>query len=265
MLIPCVRVFDIRVSDKSSDGAASARYIPDSSRLFVHDHRGAYTRGFCQLFEPQVVAFHLLEHLLRLFLRSEEHAVVLHPLRTPERGGFHIVGSLDNRDIDVLQFAVASVVLERREENGVGREVDDCLDGRSQSTSAISDGSLFALFDHPRQVDVLQVADTTDALLLSQRLHQSAVYTGGDDRLFQGDADQCAFWQVMGFGLVGRNKDIRMQCLAAVPRVGKLNGGITIIANHRKIRGVFQVQRVAIGACRAVPTARTRRKDGWGK
>ena len=78
----------------------------------------------------------------------EEQSVETHPLGTSQSGGFHVVGTFDDGNIQFLDTAITATVLERRQKDGIGMQVDDALHIGIHTVATIGDGTPAAGFVH---------------------------------------------------------------------------------------------------------------------
>ena len=127
MRVVAPRVLDVGIPNQSSDGALSSWHIPHTARQFVHDGADMRRIALCQFLQPQVVGLHRSEQAVGLRLCSEEHAIETHPFRPSQGTRLHVVSRLDDGDAEMLQSAIATAVLERRQEQGIGLQVEDDL------------------------------------------------------------------------------------------------------------------------------------------
>ena len=131
--------------------------------------------------EALVTTVHFSKKVVGLWRNPEEQSVETHPLGTSQSGGFHVVGTFDDGNIQFLDTAITATVLERRQKDGIGMQVDDALHIGIHTVATIGDGAPAAGFVNGGQFDVLQVADTADATKHTQIIHQSAVDGRVDD------------------------------------------------------------------------------------
>ena len=116
-----------------------------------------------------------------------EHAVELHPLRPSQCRNLHVVGRLDDGDMYVFQFPVASAVLERRDEQAFGLHVYDFLDIGTHAVSTVGDMTGFCRFHcytllYIGDIDIIKVTHTTDGIGCLKVIQQTAKHRGKNDR-----------------------------------------------------------------------------------
>ena len=81
----------------------------------------------CACLNAVVGFLHLNKKTVCLGFLTYEHAIETHPLGTSKRRRLHIVGTLDKRYMKFVELAIASTVLEGRDEHRIGFSVDDFL------------------------------------------------------------------------------------------------------------------------------------------
>ena len=64
--------------------------------------------------EALVTTVHFSKKAVGLWRNPEEQSVETHPLGTSQSGGFHVVGTFDDGNIQFLDTAITTTVLERR-------------------------------------------------------------------------------------------------------------------------------------------------------
>ena len=140
-----------------------------------------------------IAPLYLLEETVGTLLLTIEHAIEAHPLGSCQWGGFHVFGAFDDGNIDVLQSAIASGILEGREEDGIGLCVDDLLDDRAHAVAAVYESSLLHTLLHERHFDILQVGHAGHLLFGLQLADKSTVHTGEHNAAAEGSAHNGTF------------------------------------------------------------------------
>ena len=146
--------------------------VPHGTDHLVDECLAAFA-GLCSLsLQRLIVLIYNLEEAVGLVVFAEEQSVELHPLGTGQRRRFHIFCTFYERDVDILEFAVAATILEGREHDDVGLDVDDALDGGIHATTAVGNMSFAHALLYVRNLDVLQVGNGGDALAEPERREQ---------------------------------------------------------------------------------------------
>ena len=255
-LVAAPRIADSGVGNHLSYGAFAARHIPYRARQLVHKHLLARSFGILARYiclQSSVFLIYLGKERVGLLLLSEQHSVEAHPLGAAQRRSLHVVGSLDYGYVQFAHATITAAVLERREEDGIGRKVDNRLYGRAQRTAAVANlACLYALF-HPRKVNIHQVAHATNGIGGTQFIGQGTMNAGCDERFLQWCVYyRCSWMQrlqavVTCTAAVAGHQQIGMQRLPEVPGVGKSNHTVAVAIDNFDAFGILHLQGVAHG------------------
>ena len=112
MFVGSPRILALCIAQHLTDGALTAGHIPYRACHLVQDHRRLHFGGLCQCLELQTTAIDHSKQAVGTRFATKEHAIEAHPLSTCQRGGFHILRTLDERDVDVLQLTIPTTILE---------------------------------------------------------------------------------------------------------------------------------------------------------
>ena len=115
-------------------------------------------------------------------LLAVEHAVEADPLGAGQRRLLHILGALDDGDVDLLQPAVAARVLEGREQQGVGLGVDDLLDQGAHAVAAVREAARGEPLADVGHLHILRVGHAGHLSLSPQLADEGGMDAGEDDR-----------------------------------------------------------------------------------
>ena len=224
---------------KLAGGAATSRYIPRRTAFhFTHQFRlGALRVGYG--FQFVVALFHFGKDTVRQGFLSEKHSIETDPLGTSEGRCFHVVGTFDDRDFQLLHLSVASAILVRRKQQGIRVKVDNLLHIRIGAFPCIDDGSLLASFDDGRYLDVLDFANAPDAVHGSQFVDEVAMRSGIDQRLAQRSADNRSCGQMFGHFLVLVYQKIGAEDSGRIPRIPQTGFRIAFALNQGQVFGIF--------------------------
>ena len=226
-----------------SQRATSTGDIPHGTHHLV-DKCLAALAGLCSLgLQCLVVLINNLEEAVGLVVFPEEQSIELHPLGTSQWRRFHIFGTFDQRDVDILEFAVSATILERREHDDVGLDVDDALDGRIHAATAVSDMTVAHALLYVRNLDVLQIGNSDDAFTESERREQRAMDGGKHRSMLDGRTD---------YGAVGQRlstwyEQIGMEHPTLFPRIANDRLGISVVLDNGKQRGILQLEGITVG------------------
>ena len=92
------------------DIAISRRHKPGSAELLFGDNGRVRHIGRDQLFQIEITLFRLPENGIGQRFLTEQHPVETNPFGTSQRQRFHIIGSLDNGDSQLLDRPVATIL-----------------------------------------------------------------------------------------------------------------------------------------------------------
>ena len=191
-----------------------------------------------------VTLLHRSKQAVRPLPDAEQTPVEAHPLGTPQGRSLQIVGTFHNRDAQLFDAAVAVAVLKRREQDGIGMQLDDTLDVRVHADSTIYNLPLRMPFNDLGQLDIAQVAYTSDGIDHAQIGQQSAMYRGIDQRLGQRRPHDCSLRQIVRQGIVFGHQHVGVQRPQRVPRIAERRHGVAGIIHHHQVLGMTQIQRV---------------------
>ena len=245
MLVVSPRILALGIFQHLADGAVSTRHIPDRTRDFVQYDRTPDLGGHCHLLQGLIAAVNHGKQAVGTLLTPEEHSVETHPLGTSQGCCLHILGTLYQRDVDILHLAIASAVLEGRQEDGIGMLVDKLFYNRTHGVATVRDAPLCHLFVDIGHLDVFQVGHPCYLVLGMQHLQQGTMHRGKDDAACQRRADNGSLGK-MGRQLgIRRHQDIAVQHLTFLPGVLQRCHGIALVAHHRQFAGILESKGVA--------------------
>ena len=166
MLIGSPRILALGISQHLTNGAATSRHIPHGARHLVQHHRALHLRGQSHLLQGIVTAVDHSKQTVGTLLATQQHAIETHPLSTCQGRGFHILGTLDEGDVNLLHLAIATTILKRRQEDSIRALVDDFFYHRTHAVATIADATFRHLLVDIGYLDVFQVGHSCYALLL---------------------------------------------------------------------------------------------------
>ena len=94
-----------------TDGAASAWHIPHAAHQLVDEYGATMTSLSSLLLEGSLALVNLGKEAVGHLGTSIEQAIETHPLGTGQGRRLHILGTLDEGDVEFLDLAIASAVL----------------------------------------------------------------------------------------------------------------------------------------------------------
>ena len=247
MVVGSPRIASVGIANHLPQRATATRDVPHGTHHFVDKCLTTFAglRGLG--LQRLVVLIYDLEEAVGLVVFTKEQSIELHPLGTSQWRRFHIFCTFDQRDVDILELAVSTTILERREHNNVGLDVDDALDGRIHAATAVGDMSVAHALLYLRYLDILQISNGGDALAESERREQRAMDGGKHRSMLDGRTDYGAVGQAIGQLLSARHEQIRMEHPTFFPRIADDRLGISVVPDNGEQRGILQLQGITIG------------------
>ena len=151
-----------------------------------------------------IAAVHEGKKAVGLVFATVQQAIEAHPLGTAQRRRFHVLSTLHDGNVYLLQLTIAATVLERRQQQGIGVQVDNLFDDGTHTIATVHDATRRDTLLHVRCLDVLQVGHTRHTRFTMQHREQRAVDRGKDDAATQGRTDDGTLGKTLGDGSGGR-------------------------------------------------------------
>ena len=151
---------------------------------------------------------------------AEEPAIETYPLGTPQCGGLHIVGTLDDGDAQTLEVAVGTGILVGREQDEVGIEADDALAVRGHGTAYVADAASGQCFADSWIGDVLCLANSYECIEHAQLFDEAAM--GGSEGNSTGELGVIVYCK-------------RLQQFVLIPRTMYQHFGVILVFDEGEV------------------------------
>ena len=205
-----------------------------------------------------------------------QQAIEAHPLGTAQRRRFHVLSTLHDGNVYLLQLTIAATVLERRQQQGIGVQVDNLFDDGTHTIATVHDATRGDTLLHVRCLDVLQVGHTRHTRFTMQHREQRAMDRGKDDAATQGRTDDGTLGKTLGDRSVGgrtlgdrgggrtlgdrsvgRHQHVTMEHGILSPGMTDSGYGIAVVAHQLEQLGITERNSIAtVGRSRLTASAR---------
>ena len=192
-----------------------------------------------------------------LVFATVQQPIEAHPLGTTQRRGLHIFGTLDDGDVNFFQLTIATTIFERRQQQGIGAQVDNLLNDGTHTVTTVHDSTRRDTRLYVGCLDIFKVGNTRHAFLTMEHREQRAMDGREHHATTQGRADNSALGRAFGNSTVRRHHYVTMEYGVFSPRMFDGSDGISLVLHQLKQFGVAETDSIAtVGGSRLTTSAR---------